>query len=90
MNNLAAACYRCNEFKGAKTSGRDPLSEESADLFHPRIQLWPDHFIWTERGLYIEGKTAIGRATIETLRMNNAYVTESRKIWIVEDWHPPF
>ena len=65
LNNLAAACYRCNEFKGAKTSGRDPLSEESADLFHPRIQLWPDHFIWTERGLYIKGKTAIAEQPLK-------------------------
>lgn len=89
-SNLAAACYRCNQFKSAKISGRDPLSEEVVALFHPRKQLWLNHFAWTDEGLYIEGQTAIGRTTVETLRMNNTYVTESRKIWISEDWHPPF
>jgi hypothetical protein len=90
LNNLAAACYRCNEFKGAKTSGLDPFSGEDAALFHPRIQLWTEHFFWTEQGLYIRGKTSIGRTTVEMLQLNNPYVTESRKIWIAEDWHPPF
>ena len=89
LNNLAAACYRCNEFNGARTCGRDPLSGKTIDLFHPRIQLWVDHFIWTDEGFYVKGKTDVSRATVETLRMNNAYVTESRKIWIAEDWHPP-
>ncbi len=89
LDNLAAACYRCNEFKGAKISGRDPLSNEEATLFNPRIQVWSEHFSWSDEGLYAKGETATGRATVETLQLNNPYVTESRKIWIAEDWHPP-
>jgi 5-methylcytosine-specific restriction endonuclease McrA len=90
LNNLAAACYRCNEFKGARTSGRDPLSHEEATLFHPRTQLWFEHFSWTDEGIHVKGKTATGGATVEVLQLNNSYVTESRKIWITEDWYPPF
>ena len=43
LNNLAAACYRCNEFKGARTSGLDPLQGEEATLFDPRTQIWSEH-----------------------------------------------
>jgi hypothetical protein len=89
LNNLAAACYRCNEFKGAKVAECDPLSNEAAALFHPRTQVWTKHFYWADEGLYVKGKTATGRATAEALQLNNLYVTESRKIWISEDWHPP-
>ena len=89
LGNLAAACYRCNEFKGARTVGCDPISQEEVVLFHPRMQIWDEHFIWTEAGLLIVGVTPTGGATVEALRLNNAYITESRKIWIAEDWHPP-
>lgn len=34
--NLAAACYRCNEFKGAKTQASDPSTGQMVSLFHPR------------------------------------------------------
>ncbi len=61
-----------------------------AALFNPRTQAWAEHFSWTDEGLYVKGKTATGRATVESLQLNNSYVTESRKIWIAEDWHPPF
>jgi 5-methylcytosine-specific restriction endonuclease McrA len=36
--NLAASCYRCNEFKGAKTHATDPDTEQLVELFNPRIQ----------------------------------------------------
>ncbi len=38
--NLAAACYRCNEFKGAKTEGIDPATGVLVPLFNPRLQIW--------------------------------------------------
>jgi hypothetical protein len=38
-------------------------------LFHPRRQRWEDHFEW--RGIYVIGKTAIGRTTIRVLNMNS-------------------
>jgi hypothetical protein len=37
-------------------------------LFNPRTDMWEDHFRW-ERA-WIEGVTAIGRATARVLAMN--------------------
>lgn len=88
LHNLAAACYRCNQFKGARTVSVDPASAKECSLFNPRSQPWLNHFCWLEEGLYISGITATGRATVQALKLNNAYVTASRKIWIAEDWHP--
>ncbi|NJL46071.1 MAG: HNH endonuclease [Leptolyngbyaceae cyanobacterium SM2_3_12] len=89
LNNLAASCYRCNQFKGAKISSLDPLTNQSVHLFHPRHQSWPEHFVWANEGLKIIGMTSTGRATVEILKLNNAYVVESRRIWVSENWHPP-
>ncbi len=87
--NLAASCYRCNEFKGAITHAVDPVIRKQVSLFNPRQQTWTEHFAWTEEGTLIAGLTTTGRATINALRLNNEYVVESRKIWVAENWHPP-
>lgn len=87
--NLAAACYRCNEFKGAKTHTVDPETGKETTLFHPRQDVWGEHFMWAEAGTRIKGITAKGRGTVLALRLNNNYVVESRKIWVAENWHPP-
>lgn len=87
--NLAASCYRCNEFKGVRTMAIDPLTGEQVALFHPRQQTWIEHFAWTEAGILIAGLTVTGRATVDALKLNNEYVVESRKIWVAENWHPP-
>ncbi len=89
LTNLAASCYRCNEFKGAKIDVVDPLTKEQVSLFHPRQQIWAENFVWIEEGTQIAGLTAIGRATVNTLKLNNSYVLESRRIWVSENWHPP-
>ncbi len=70
-SNLAVACYRCNEFKGAKTHARDPDSGQFVALYNPRRQGWADNFAWSNGGTHIIGKTAVGRATVMTLRLNN-------------------
>jgi len=41
--NLAAACYRCNEYKGSKTEGIDPATGMLVPLFNPRSQIWKAH-----------------------------------------------
>jgi hypothetical protein len=87
--NLAAACYRCNEFKWAKTHDLDSATGELAPLFHPRQQIWSEHFEWVNGGTHIAGLTPTGRATVAALRLNNEYVVESRALWIARDWHPP-
>ena len=87
--NLAACCYRCNEFKGAKITANDPVTNESVSLFNPRLQRWLDHFQWANGGTHIIGITAIGRGTVLALRLNNEDVVQARAIWISLSWHPP-
>ncbi|MCA9870164.1 MAG: HNH endonuclease [Caldilineae bacterium] len=88
-SNLCAACYRCNEYKGAKTHDLDPVSGEFVPLFHPRLNLWREHLVWTNGGTHIAGVTATGRATVLALRLNNDHIVEARVLWIARQWHPP-
>jgi hypothetical protein len=89
FENLCAACYRCNEFKGAKTHDMDPSAGELVALFNPRLHLWHEHLAWANGGTHIVGLTPTGRATVLALRLNNEYVVESRALWIARQWHPP-
>lgn len=67
--NLCLACIDCNLHKGSNLTGVDPATGVVTALFHPRLQLWEDHFAW--RGIRIAGITAIGRTTIRVLEMNS-------------------
>ncbi len=87
--NLCLACYRCNEFKGAASAGRDPQSGATMPLFDPSRQFWGDHFEWSSDGLWLIGRTACGRATIEALRLNNDWIVQARRIWVLAGIHPP-
>lgn len=46
FENLAAACYRCNLLKNQKTQVEDAETGVMAPLFHPRQDLWEEHFAW--------------------------------------------
>jgi 5-methylcytosine-specific restriction endonuclease McrA len=67
-NNLALACHHCNLRKGTNLSGIDPRSKKITRLYHPRLDDWEDHFI--KRDGEIAGRTAVGRTTVNVLRMN--------------------
>src|SRR3954463_15990336 len=69
-DNLASACIDCNLHKGTNVAGYDPLTGTLTELFHPRRQVWSDHFVW--RGLEIVGLTAVGRTTVDVLELNSA------------------
>jgi hypothetical protein len=69
QENLAVACVSCSLRKGARTHAPDPETREPASLFHPRREIWEEHFDLLE-GMVIVGKTATGRATTELLKMN--------------------
>lgn len=75
-DNLAMSCIDCNLAKGSNIAGIDSVTGQTTDLFHPRRQTWSDHFEW--RGAYLVGKTAIGRTTIEVLRINSEEQIELR------------
>jgi hypothetical protein len=89
IENLALACYRCNEFKGRRVNARDPQTGENVPLFNPCEQEWSKHFAWNENGELILARTAVGRATIDALRLNNDWLVSARKIWMRVGLHPP-
>jgi hypothetical protein len=88
-DNLCLACEFCNQYKWTKTDGVDPQSGQWVPLFDPRRQNWADHFSWSKSGAEIIGLTAIGRATVIALRLNNALAITVRQNWINAGWHPP-
>lgn len=76
IDNLALACIDCNLHKGPNLTGFDPETGELCRLFHPREQKWEIHFRWA--GIYIVGKTDVGRTTVKVLDMNSAEQIELR------------
>jgi 5-methylcytosine-specific restriction endonuclease McrA len=70
LENLALACIDCNLHKGPNLTGIDPETNRVTTLFHPRRDLWEEHFAC--RGLYLVGRTAVGRVTVRVLQMNSA------------------
>jgi hypothetical protein len=88
-DNLCLACAWCNSYKWAKTHGRDPGTNEEIPLFNPRMQVWQEHFRWSDDGIIIIGISSIGQATVEALKMNNEYIIPARRHWVEAGWHPP-
>jgi len=68
LDNLALACADCNLHKGSNLSGIDPESGQLTPLYHPRRDLWHEHFAWAD--LRIIGLTAVGRTTVRVLDLN--------------------
>ncbi len=87
--NLAASCSRCNQSKYTFTAGVDPETGQSVRLFNPRLDNWQLHFDWADDFSLVVGLTAIGRATVIRLRMNDITTVEARKIWRFGGNHPP-
>ncbi len=87
LENLAWACFPCNRFKGPNLSGIDPTSRQIVELFQPRRDSWGAHFHWN--GPLLVGLTAIGKATIVVLRINDDDRTAIRRVLIVGDKFPP-
>lgn len=75
--NLCLSCLPCNAFKSSNIAGIDPLTGRMQRLFHPFDDNWDEHFDY--RGALLAGKTPIGRATIEVLRINRADRVEHRE-----------
>ena len=88
-DNLCLVCFACNIYKAAQTSGIDPRSLQQTTLFNPFLDTWSDHFAWDDNKTHIIGLTPHGRATIDTLRMNNDTVVKARRRWVSGGWHPP-
>jgi hypothetical protein len=85
MENTCWACAYCNAAKGSNAAGFDPESGYLVPLFNPRVDSWPEHFLW--KGAVLRGLTAVGRATIDVLRINNQErVAHRRLLRASRDW----
>lgn len=82
LDNLCLACASCNRLKGSRQESADPESGSSVSLFHPRRQLWIDHFEWNHDRSVIVGLTATGRATTRALQMNRPQLVRLRRLWL--------
>ena len=80
---LCLACNRCNAYKGTNLSSIDPVTNQVVPLYHPRRDVWSEHFS-LRRG-EIEGLTPTGRASVRLLRMNAPQRVELREEWILEN-----
>ena len=43
--NLCLSCWMCNRHKGTDLTSLDPLTGKITPLFHPRNDVWKEHFI---------------------------------------------
>jgi hypothetical protein len=85
--NLALACVSCSLSKGARQDIEDPETSKTVTIFNPRQQTWKEHFSW--RGVEVVGLTAVGRATVNALKLNREII---RAIRVEEEFfgrHPP-
>jgi len=80
-SNYALSCFYCNSSKGAEVTGGDPKSRREVPLFDPRKDRWEDHFRWVKNFTAIQGRTAVGRATVERLKMNSNARVVARRLW---------
>jgi hypothetical protein len=87
--NLWLACRECNSHKAGKIKVVDRLTGKTVRLFNPRRQVWSRHFEFSRDYREIIGKTACGRATVESLQMNNFYQITTRSIWVEVNKFPP-
>jgi hypothetical protein len=78
--NLALSCAFCNGYKGPNLTGRDPHGGKITPLFHPRRHKWGYHFRY--QGGTLIGRTAIGRTTVDVLRINHPQRVALREILI--------
>lgn len=84
FTELAVSCSRCNRNKGGHVHWRDPVTGTVVPLFNPRQENWSEHF--RDCGLYIIGKTAVGRATASLLfRSTRQYLPKDLRWDVIAD-----
>ncbi len=86
LENLALACYYCNNAKGVNLGGIDPDSGKVVRLFNPRRDNWKRHFRWDAARLV--GRTQTARATIAVLEINSPEAVELREALLDEGLFP--
>ena len=87
--NWALACRSCNLHKAHHLDGADAETGVVAKLFHPRQDRWEEHFRIDAATTSILGRTPVGRATVERLRLNRASQLAARRQWMRLGLFPP-
>jgi hypothetical protein len=77
-NNLALACMICNRHKGSDIASIDRESGQILPLFHPRNDVWTQHF--RIAGEIIEPLTSVGSVTALLLRLNSPERLRERRL----------
>jgi hypothetical protein len=79
LDNLCLACFKCNAHKGHDLSGFDPSTGKITQLYHPRQQVWTEHFA-IQDDMRILGLTPEGRTTVQVLQLNDSERVENREV----------
>lgn len=69
LENLAWACPSCNLHNDNRVAVANPDTGEQVSLFHPRHDIWDEHFEWL--GTELIGRSLVGWATIGALELNS-------------------
>ncbi|MGH9802229.1 MAG: HNH endonuclease [Blastocatellia bacterium] len=88
-DNLARACQGCNNLKYDKTTAIDLITLQEVPLFHPRKDVWSEHFVWNQDLTELVGLTPTGRATVAELKLNRQNVVNLRTVLLIARQHPP-
>jgi hypothetical protein len=82
-SNWALACRSCNLNKSDHIDIVDSATQERIRPFHPRQDIWADHFMVEQNApFHLDGRTPVGRATIERLQMNSRLQLVARTQWV--------
>jgi HNH endonuclease len=88
-SNYALCCPSCNLSKAARTSATDPVTGVIVPLYNPRHDVWDEHFAWSKDRFTVRGRTAIGRATVAALNMNDRELWfTARRLWFANGLLP--
>jgi 5-methylcytosine-specific restriction endonuclease McrA len=86
FGNLCLSCLHCNRHKGSDIASTDVETGQLVYLFHPRRDIWSDHF--TLDGAYIRPLTPRGRVTASILQLNSPYQLSRREGLITVQSYP--
>lgn len=86
-DNLCLACPECNAHKGENVAALDPQTSNPTRLYHPRQQMWGDHFK-LQTDATIIGLTPEGRTTVAVLRYNDEERVKQRSDEIAASDYP--
>ncbi len=84
--NLCWSCWVCNRYKGSDIASFDLLTQQITALFHPRLDVWEQHF--SLDGAKLWPLTAQGRVTVRLLQLNKRERIEERRMMIELGLYP--